>query len=393
MSSKSDSETKIVEPKKPLREIRDEVLGWLDLHAWRGYDPFDGLLSPFVAPWVSGFLKNFPSSKLIRLFFIQLVKRIRFNLRKIFFIPPQENPMTFAVAALASLKAAKRREAHSLNRTKTAINKVLDLANSDTGLWGYPFPWQARAFYAEKGAPNIVASALCLRAIAEVLIPVQKEAQSNVLVEHYSKALDSLIKLFYKPDDGFFSYIEGDAVLVHNANLFGVEAVCGGIRLGLKNAIDFWPQTKAALYKSLIAQSESGRWPYGALAFHSWCDNFHTAYNILSLIKVFRTLDSVAAIDQETVQTLKSNIDDAILIGLKFYRENAKQLRMYAFIGLGISILSTLLTVTKSPLSICGSKSTLFLPRSKIATSVAKRPKTLSVASILCCCLCSFFIN
>lgn len=229
---------------------------------WKGYDPFDGLTSPL--------LKKFLQQRWSRLFSLQLVKRFPFNLRPWLGIKPQENAMTWVALVSGALEAYGRGETSKMDFIQKGIDRIWSLQTKGTGLWGYPFPWQSKAFYLPAGEPNLVLSALCLRALA-------KEKQHR---EQCRRSAESLYKTFYKKEVGYFSYVAHEPVLVHNANLFGAESLAW-----------FLPEKKerieTAVQKSLMAQADSGRWAYGDRPHHQWCDNFHTAYNLIALNNIY----------------------------------------------------------------------------------------------------------
>jgi len=93
---------------------------------WRGFDPYDGLNSPIALPGKFG-----------RQIWTQLHRRSPVNLRPLCGITPTWNPKGLALFALGNGEAE-------------LLEKLRLLRNADGG-WGYPFPWQSRAFFAPRG--------------------------------------------------------------------------------------------------------------------------------------------------------------------------------------------------------------------------------------------------
>lgn len=270
-----------------LETLKAEVFDWLEENHWKGHDPFDGLTSPL--------LKKLPQNRWMRLAFLQFIKRSPFNLRPLLSMKPHENAMTWAAAILGALEAIQRGETSKKDFIQKAVERLFHLQTEGTNLWGYPFPWQAKAFYLHAGEPNLVLSALCLRALRRSPLT---EGQKN----RYAQSQEALFKHFYKKEHGFFSYVAHDTILVHNANLLGAEA--------LASCEKFQPEARRAVSLSLKAQEPSGRWPYGTLPHHQWCDNFHTAYHLISLAELYRTFQ-------------KGEMARAIEKGLNYYLSHA----------------------------------------------------------------------
>lgn len=299
-------------PNFNLQEInttKEAVFHWLEQEQWKGWDPFDGLASPYFKGVLTS--RNASIQKWLGVILLQAVKRSPFNLRPLLKIPRQENPMTWASGLLGVLERWQRGEKSSLLFIKNTAQKLVDLSDSKTSLWGYPFPWAAKAFYLKPGEPNLVLSSLCLRALAKAILVLEDGTeQIQIWKSHYQKAVNNLFQIFYKPSEGYFSYVAHETVLVHNANFFGIEAVFYLKPLGIEISTQQEERAKKALQKTLSAQSPLGHWSYGTKLHHQWCDNFHTAYNLVALANIYR-------LTQET------HIPPAIQKGLAFYLAHA----------------------------------------------------------------------
>jgi hypothetical protein len=270
-----------------IASIKTLVRNQLEEAQWRGFDPFDGLNTPYLQPLVSGAMARLPGVALLRLVILQAVKRSPWNFRRLIGVRAQENAMSWAVGALGASAANAGGAPDGSEWIARALEKMHSLRGESTKLWGYPFPWQARAFYLKAGEPNLVISAVCLRALAEGIRTFAKKDPdyAELLRKRYSESLAALLESFYKPE-GFFSYVSNKAVLVHNANLLAIEGVFAAKRYGITIPTGAAPMAAAALAKTLSHQDPNGRWSYGTEKHHAWCDNFHTAYNLVSLARI-----------------------------------------------------------------------------------------------------------
>lgn len=206
-----------------MKEIRQRLLDAGAAHDWRGIDPFDGLTSPLAGILPGKFLKQA---------WTQLHKRSPLNLRPLCGIKPQLNSTTVALFALGSgdekLKALLRQ-----------------LRNPDGG-WGYPFPWQSRAFFAPAHTSNLICTVLAAKALG---------GEGREFIEQ------QLVR------DGWITYIPGGDTQVHNINMLGAALI------GRRDCMEW----------SVKRQRPDGSWTYGAAANQQWIDNFHTGYNLVAL--------------------------------------------------------------------------------------------------------------
>jgi hypothetical protein len=233
-------------------EIRQQLYDRAAARKWRGIDPYDGLTSP-LACLLPG--------KLARQGWTQLHRRSRINLRSLCGIRPQLNSTTVALFALGS-GAEKLREL------------LRGMQNPDGG-WGYPFPWQSRAFFAPANTSNLICTYWAAKALhgchpersegsqslpreAEILRSAQNDNVVGMAREFITK---NLLR------DGWITYIAGSDTQVHNINLLGAAL------LGREDCAEW----------SVRRQRADGSWPYGEAANQQWVDNFHTGYCLVAL--------------------------------------------------------------------------------------------------------------
>lgn len=213
-----------------LREIFQKLHDFCAAREWRGYDPYDGLTSP-VARVLPG--------RLARQAWTQLHRRSPINLRPLCGIKPALNAKGLALFAMG-------------NRDARLLELLRQLRNADGG-WGYPFPWQSRAFYAPAGTSNLICTAFAAKALG---CDVSEFVEKNLL------------------RDGWITYIPGSETQVHNINMIGATLI------GRRDCMEW----------SVQRQRPDGSWWYGEAENQRWIDNFHTGYCLVAL-KAFGGFD------------------------------------------------------------------------------------------------------
>lgn len=194
---------------------------------WRGWDPYDGLTSP---------LARLLPGRWARQAWTQLHRRSPLNLRPLCGIRPTLNAKAVALFALG-------------NGDPRLLETLRALRNPDGG-WGYPFPWQSRAFYAPRGTSNLICTAFASRALG------------GGHTEFVERQL-----LRERDGERWITYIPQSDTQVHNINLIGAAL------LGRRECAAF----------SVRRQRPDGSWWYGEAANQRWIDNFHTGYCLVAL--------------------------------------------------------------------------------------------------------------
>jgi hypothetical protein len=213
-----------------LREIWQRLHDFCAAQNWRGYDPYDGLNS---------LLARFLPGKGARQAWTQFHKRSLINLRPLCGIQPQLNSMAVALFAMGS--ADER------------LLDVLDSLRTPEGGWGYPFGWQSRAFYAPPNTPNLICTALAVKAYRRF----GRECDTGFV--------EALVT--ERGGERWIRYIPQSDTQVHNINLMGAAL------LGRRDCVEF----------SVKRQRTDGSWWYGEAENQRWIDNFHTGYNLVAL--------------------------------------------------------------------------------------------------------------
>ena len=285
-------------PTKPLVETAELLSIYRALEAglrsadYKGWDPFDGLNSRLFI----GLGMN--RSRFLRLAWIQFFKRSPINFRRLAAVPRSENPKAIALMSMAYA----RMDDH--DRQEKLVRRLLD-SQLPGGGWGYPFDWQARAFFVPIGTPNVICTAYAVQALVE--------HQRKCAADH-TAAIDSAAKFvatqLLRRTDGstYIAYIPSTQALVHNASLWGAYVLAVASNAG--RASDAYSSLVKEIVRCTVdAQRDDGSWAYGNLPHHQFVDSFHTGFNLqaLSLIK-------------DLAPDL--SLDHAISAGLEYYTTN-----------------------------------------------------------------------
>lgn len=248
---------------------------------YSGYDPFDALNVRLLRN-IGLFRCNS-----FKLFWTQFNKWSPLNLRPIFLAPKSFNPKGGALSLLAliNLYKAGREEAHGDDMEKL-LEKILSAGvRTAKGMgFGYDFEWQARAFSVPPYAPNTVVSVYVARALLEYsrnfgdgLSPVLQGIRDFLVYENV---------IFEDTGNMCFGYVPGKDACVHNVNLMAAAFLSEHYKLTGGTDGELKGKIRKAVSFSIADINKDFSWPYGTKPFHRWVDNFHTAFNIESLLTI-----------------------------------------------------------------------------------------------------------
>lgn len=286
-----------------LERVIQKTLCHCRANDWAGHDPYDALNSRL--------LTIFPAldKKVVRLTFIQALKRFPINLRRLLLVPKTRQSKGLALFLSSVLKLQQLGWLRDEELPKIILDQLLASRSPDTRYWcwGYSFPWQTRTLLVARGEPNLV----CTTFAADALLDAYEELGQSNLLDIALSAGDYLINELYYTDDAnlaSFRYPSPTAqAKVHNAN-FLASALLG--RLYQYSGRDQFGETALTVTRySASKQREDGSWPYGEQPTQSWIDNFHTGYNLMSLATINRTLGI-------------SEFEPHIRRGFQFYRNH-----------------------------------------------------------------------
>lgn len=320
---------------KQLDTVCQRLLDYFQQNEFKGYDPFDGLNSALFQA-----LPIINNNRFCKLAWLQLHKRLPVNLRPFVGIGKSQNPKAIALIIMG-LVYAYRRNRHEADLllakelAATLLQENISNKKYEGRGWGYPFPWQARAFFVDRGAPNIIVTSF----VASALALLAEETKESVYSEAAIEAGRFVIAHLYNENEQYFFYVPSDSVLVHNANLWGAVTVA---RAGVLSGNTSWIETaKKACQLTADAQRQDGSWVYGALPHHQFIDGFHTGYN-LETLKIFQDLTADTAFTPQIQRGfdfyLRNFFDD--LGRVKYYHDADYPLDVH-------SVSQAILTISK----------------------------------------------
>jgi rhamnogalacturonyl hydrolase YesR len=210
-------------------------------------------------------------------------------------VPPQQNAKglaLFALAALANfrrLKTAKADTAEAETEARRLLERLWQarIKGYSGAAWGYNFAWQSRNFFAPLGTPMIVPTAFAARALVEAYEAFGDDKYLKMARSSCDFVLNDLRRTVESDEEICFSYSPLDDTQIFNASLLAAETLASVAALTKeKEPGDL--AARAARYV-MRRQSEDGSWAYGAGPGQQWVDNFHTAYVLLSLLRIAKS--------------------------------------------------------------------------------------------------------
>lgn len=278
---------------------------------YEGWDPFDGLNSRIFQA------TPLAKSRFCRLAWLQLFKRSPLNFRQMAAVPKVENAKAMAVLARSYMLAKNRHAAnYCLDRLLALRSPVRDWGEC---AWGYPFDWQAKAFFVPKGTPNVICT------VYGVLALEQAEQQGLVgSAAPYIRQAGQFVRQHLWRDNAqgqYIAYIPGSEALVYNASLWGAYILVSAYQHSGDDS--FLEPARAAIDNALTAQGEQGEWRYGTLPHHRFIDGFHTGYNLEALHRCNAVLQDnriTAAIERGRDYYLRHFLSEEGVAG--YYHDN-----------------------------------------------------------------------
>jgi len=309
-----------------IGDISNQLLAWMESRDFKGWDPHDGLNSPFL----KGISKVHRFAGIAAL---QLVKRSPVNLRHFLLVPKRRNAKGMGLVLAASVRRYLIWEdKHDLERAGQ-IAQWLDenISRGYSGAcWGYPFDWPNRVFYAPKGTPTIVNTAFIAHALLDLYEITKDKRWLNLSVSSCEFILNDLKRSRGKK--GFcFSYTPIDVSQTHNANLLGASLLARVGKIAARqNLIDL--AMESATF-SIEGQNQDGSWPYGVMWNQKWSDSFHTGYNLTALRLMLISMGDEKTIRESIVKGYHYYLNNFFLPDgtVKYYHNRSAPLDAHAF--------------------------------------------------------------
>jgi hypothetical protein len=268
-----------------------------------GHDPYDALNSTLFQQ------SPLARSRVCRLAWTQLNKKMPVSWRQVVGVPRHMNPKGLALF-LSGLADLQRTDLPGTGRAECLeLARLLESKirpGYSGACWGYPFPWQSRAFYLPSNTPTIVATVYA----ANALMDAYDELDESRFLGLARSACDFILLDLKRVEtlEGIcFSYSPIDETIVHNASIMGARLLSrvGGVT-GENELKD--TALEAARF-TVHHQRPDGAWPYGSAGYHQWTDHFHTGF----VLDCLRDCARVSGGD---------SLDESIERGFLFYQEN-----------------------------------------------------------------------
>lgn len=263
---------------------------WVERANWKGYDPFDGLSSPFANVLTFGV----PT---LRQVWQQGVRRFPFNLRPMLGIKPSMSTKAMGFFAQGYLKLYQTfGEARHLDHMHRCLRWLME--NRSPGFngssWGNHFAYQHRAGSIPKGTPTIVWTGLIGHAFLD--------AYEAVGEQDYLAVADSVGRFIAEEighdelDGGvYLRYYPGATHFVHNSNVIGASLLAR-VNHHRPDAT-FARLSQKSIQWTVDHQLENGAWYYGVGPRFQWIDSFHTGY-VLEAIDMYARYSKDTRYDQ-----------------------------------------------------------------------------------------------
>ena len=258
-----------------IRESCAKLQSYIENEKYRGYDPYDALLSPLFA------LPLFNKNKILRFGIQQLVKRSPVNLRSLLQIKKGLNPVTLGlcIQSYTSLAEAKIISAEEAIEKCNSLLSSLDnmIAPGYHGAcWGYDFPWESRHMKIPAFQPTIVATGI----ITNALFTYYNYSGNLKAIELCKSACDFILHDIHQttdPDGSIcFSYSPFDTIRVLNASMKGIRTLSQVFNITHDSVLS---EISSKAIKFVMKQQNSdGSWDYAIGKHGQWIDNYHTGY-------------------------------------------------------------------------------------------------------------------
>ncbi len=264
----------------PLTEARINasivnLVEWIDVHRYQGYDPADGNESP-LRRLALGYA--FPQ-RLLQ----QGVLRCPVNIRPLLGIRPLESTKGRGYIAWGCLELF--RQTGDPRMRARAVNCLEWLMRHRSPryadyCWGNDFPYATRAGQLPRHEPTIVWSSL----IGEAFLSgyeLLKDPRYRHVATSVGRWIVGLPREESPAGGCCLSYVALRQRSVHNANLLGAAFLAHLTSHTHDPAAS--DLARRAVHYSCSRQNPDGSWAYGPGPEFPWIDNFHTGYNLDSL--------------------------------------------------------------------------------------------------------------
>jgi rhamnogalacturonyl hydrolase YesR len=257
---------------EPISQAVDHLDGWINSSGWVGYDPFDGLSTPFAR-------KLTFEIPLLRIFLLQSVRRLPMNIRPLLGITRKYS--TKAMGYFAKGYLSLFRLTGNKNYLDKAIYCLSTLKETNSKgyagyAWGNAFDYQARGVYLPQGTPHVVWSSFISYAFLEAYEILHENSYLDVARSSCDFILHNLGIRRVTEQSVCISYVPNGRLEIHNANMLAASLLARVYKhTGESKLLDL---ACLAVKFTMDHQRPDGSWYYGeGLRWH-WVDGYHTGF-------------------------------------------------------------------------------------------------------------------
>lgn len=269
--------------KSKAEQSLSELVDYCHANGYKGWDPYDGLNSVIFQATP---LKR---SRFARLAWIQLFKRLPFNLRPLLGVKRDYNTKGLGLFLYGycdlyrssdSLKRALGlTDEEILKRIQFVGEKIVEFRSEgyENFCWGYNFDWQNRVFFQPAYTPTVVATSFVANALFEAYEVTKEQVFLDTALSAANFVKNDLNR-FETDTELIFSYSPLDNSKVYNASLLGARLLARAYAYtGNKGDSKL---AQKAVRTICNKQAADGSWIYGEADVQSWVDSFHTGFNL-----------------------------------------------------------------------------------------------------------------
>ena len=247
---------------------------YIESKDYRGYDPYDGLMSPIFS------IPILITKPKVRFVIQQIVKRLPINVRSILHIKKGLNPVTIGLCIQGYSYLMKIYPDKSFIYSKKIdylMNILVELSSRGySGLcWGYDFDWESRYISLPAYTPTIVATGFITNSLFEFYNITGNKTAKDMIIDSGRFILNDLNKKFFG-NTFCYSYSPLDNQIVFNATMKGARLLSQVYSI-TKNT-DLKVEAEKTVKFVMSYQKNDGSWIYSEGDERNWVDNFHTAY-------------------------------------------------------------------------------------------------------------------
>lgn len=254
----------------------ERVARWVEHHRFEAYDPGDGQRSFLSA-------LTFGSEPLERIL-TAVVLRAPINVRPAIGITPHTSTKGMGYMAWGYLwRLRATGDPAFASKAERCLSWLKEHRSSgfDNCCWGNDFTFTTRAGRIRRGEPTIVWSGLIGQAFVEAYELLGRQEFLDIAASTCRWILELPRERTSSGD--CLSYVAGRQSSIHNSNMLG-----GALLARVGRLLD-WDEAlevaRSAMSYSCERQNEDGSWFYGEQPKYHWIDNFHTGYNLDSLLR------------------------------------------------------------------------------------------------------------